>query len=72
MRQLVLHRQPLHRGHAATHDADPRAASARQPAADMLQPEADQELDKSASFWSTRRIRCFLLLVPGQRKPERS
>ncbi len=66
MRQLVLHRQPLHRGPAATPDADPRAASAPRPAADVLQPEADQQLDKSASFWSTRRIRCFLLLAPGQ------
>lgn len=72
MRQLVLHRQPPHRGHAATPDADARAASARRPAADVLQPEADQELDKSASFWSTRRIRCFLLLVPDPRKPRRS
>ncbi len=66
MRQLVLHRQPLHRGHVAAPAADPRAASARQSASEMLQPEADQQLDKSASFWSTRRIRCFLLLVPGQ------
>ncbi len=65
MRQLVLHRQPLHRGPAAM-PVDTRAASARRSAADVLQPEADQELDKSASFWSTRRIRCFLLLVPGQ------
>ena len=30
MRQLVLHRQPLHRGHVAMHDADPRAAYFRQ------------------------------------------
>ncbi|WP_395350713.1 hypothetical protein [Variovorax sp. UC122_21] len=72
MRQLVLHRQPPHRGHAAAPDTDPRAASARRSAADVLQPEADQELDKSASFWSTRRIRCFLLLVPDPRKPRRS
>jgi hypothetical protein len=71
MRQLVLHRQPPHRGHAAV-PADSRAASARRSAADVLQPEADQELDKSASFWSTRRIRCFLLLVPDPRKPRRS
>jgi len=71
MPQLLHLRLPPGRPRAPAH-APSRAAAPRAEAADVQrQPEVDPALDQAAALWTTRRIRCFLLMLPG-RKPDGS